>query len=485
MEEKTKEMVLKYTFAKLAEAQKLVKSQTELDGKPFKKRKTYSRIKKHLDYFMAGKTDNRFVVLPGLRGVGKTTMLFQIYEHLKHIEKIDQDRILYFSTDELKSYLGVRIIDIINTFIEEIHQTSLVNLDEKLFILIDESHFDHEWSQAGKIIFDKTKNIFMIFTGSSALNLELSIDAARRAVKESVFPLNFSEYLILKYDIHAPKEISENIRKIIFKPTKKILEKLSKNEIELKKKTLKLKKTLENEWIDFLSHRGFPFGLYMNQIEVHERVFNMVNRVIEKDVFSVQSFSTETRNTIARVLTFLALQKPGGTSDTKLAERIKTSPALIRNILEVLEKTHLVFSIKPYGSAGKIVRKPWKYYFLTPTINAAMRFKLGTYNKRDKETLGILAETLVASYFFRMKETKGFPIGIFYDADKEGVDFLLQDANNNIIPVEVSIGTKDKRQIKKAIKKYNVKYGIVVCKIERIKKEENIIFIPITTFSFV
>jgi len=227
--------------------------------------------------------------------------------------------------------------------------------------------------------------------------------------------------------------------------------------------------------------------LGIDHIDVYERIFSMIDRVIEKDVFSAQSFSTKTRETISRVLTFLALQKPGGTSDSKLADKLKTSPTLIRSILDVLEKTHLIFSIKPYGGAGKIIRKPWKYYFLSPSINAAIRFKLGTYDTKDREMLGVLAENLVASYFFRMKETVNMPPGIFYDAEKEGVDFLLQDATGeNIIPIEVGLGKKGKSQIGKAIKTYRSRYGIVISNTtEKITIKEDIIYLPIITFSFV
>ncbi len=61
---------------------------------------------------------------------------------------------------------------------------------------------------------------------------------------------------------------------------------------------------------------------------------------------------------------------------------------MIRNILDVLEKTQLVFSVKPYGGAGKVVKKPWKYYFLSPSINAAIRFKLNIGHKRNKHEEG-------------------------------------------------------------------------------------------------
>lgn len=99
--------------------------------------------------------------------------------------------------------------------------------------------------------------------------------------------------------------------------------------------------------------------------------------------------------------------------------------------------------------------------------------------------MGELAENMVASYFFRLKETIKVPHGIFYSPEKEGVDFLLSDMTGEIIPVEVGVGNKNKRQIKKAINKYNSQYGIVVSnKTKRITRDDDVIHIPLTTFSF-
>jgi len=311
--------------------------------------------------FLAGNTENRLIVLPGLIGVGKTTVIFQIYEYLLSQKKIEQDRILYFSTDELKAYLDGRIADVINIFIQEVHRTSLVNLDREVFILIDEAHFDKEWAQAAKIAFDQSKKVFLIVTGSSALNLELSVDVARRAKREVMFPMNFSEYLLLKHDFYPPRGMAESMRGLIFSPTKNLnLAHGTSTTNELMRKLITVDRPVEKEWEDCLCFGGFPFTLRMNQIDTHERISSVVGRVIEKDIFALQSFSTETRNTISRIITLLALQKPGGTSDAKLAVRLNRSPTMIRNILDVLEKTQLVFSVKPYGGAGKVVKKPWK-----------------------------------------------------------------------------------------------------------------------------
>ena len=98
---------------------------------------------------------------------------------------------------------------------------------------------------------------------------------------------------------------------------------------------------------------------------------------------------------------------------------------------------------------------------------------------------GVLVENMIASYFIRMKETINQPTGIFYDSDDGGVDFIIKDSKENVIPVEVGYGKKDRGQIKRAIKKYGSKYGILICDCQKINKEDNVISIPITTFSFV
>lgn len=68
----------------------------------------------------------------------------------------------------------------------------------------------------------------------------------------------------------------------------------------------------------------------------------------------------------------------------------------------------------------------------------------------------------MASTFFRMKQTIHRPYGIFYPTEKGGVDFLLSKIDGEIIPVEVGIGKKDKKQVKNAMNKYNSEYGVII-----------------------
>lgn len=489
MEVDKKEEVLKYVYAKLAQAPFFVEKMINVKGKPLPFRQAAIKLQNYAESFIneeKGADENRIVVLPGLRGVGKTTMLLQLYDFLVRKKGVSQDKVLYFSTDELKDYLGASISEVIIVFTEDILKTTLNQLDEKIFLLIDETHFDEKWDTAAKIVYDQSKNVFLLLTGSSALNIEMSVDLTRRAKKEKVFPLNFSEYLLLRYNLETDEEMSNKLIKLIFNATnEKVLEEAIDKEREIAKQTLPVGKPLDKEFLPFVTSGDLPFSFGLDEKEIYERTMGMVERVIEKDVFTIQSFNTETRAIIKRIIYFLASQSLGGTSDTKLAKYLETSSKQIRNILDVLEKTHLVFSVKPYGGAGKIVRKPWKYYFLSPSINAAIRFKLGLYDKTSNKMFGVLVESMVASSLLRMKETTNLPTGIFYDPNDGGVDFIILDGKENIIPIEVSYGKKGKEQIENAIRKYRSKYGIIICECPKIKKEGNIVYLPLTTFSFV
>ncbi len=478
-----KEEITRYLLGELNRMPEMAEMITQKNGIPLKYRSLYFRLKKRIDKFLKG-GEERLIIMPGLRGVGKTTILFQLYNYLTKERKLNRERILILFADELKKYFEIGILDAVKIFIEEIRKTDFPSLKEKTFIMIDEAHFDKEWDLGTKIIYDRSKNIFLLVTGSSALSMEMSADVARRSIREPLFPLNFSEYMILKHNFFPEKGTSITIRNLIFDPSKDAIERASSIWHRINMNSIRKNINLYREFRLFLTNGGFPFGLTTDEKSTYEKTNGMINRIVEKDVLTLKSFSTETRNLITRMIYFLATQKPGGVSDVKLARRFGASSKLIRDVLDTLERTHLIISIKPYGGAGKLVRKPWKYYFLSPSINTAIRYKLGILDVLDRKTLGTLAENLVVSTFFKVKETT-IEFGIFYDTEKEGVDFLIQKGINETVPVEVGIGKKNKSQIKKAIKRYKAKYGIVISDINDIKHEDNIIYMPITFFSFV
>lgn len=455
-------------------------SQITRKNKKFKLREEYYEIKRNIDDFLEGEDNNRYIILPGLRGVGKTTIIYQIYEYLLKEKNIKQNQILYLSCDKLNEHFGFKILDVIECFLKEHHNCTLRSLDKEVFLFIDESQYDYNWALSGKIIYDESKKVFMIFTGSSALNLEYNADSARRLLKRNINPLSYSNYLKLKYNFES-NPISNGLLNLL---TTGKTDKAIPMEKELKPKLYNISGYSDNDWEDFLYYGGFPSSLYEKYPEnISEKLVEIIRKVVMTDMNSIDRISNESQINSMRLLNYLALQQPGEISQNKIANYLDSNAVTIKNILDILEKTHLIFHCQPYGSPSKRNKKPWKYYFATSSLRHALNMDIGNIMQDRTAYKGILLENFVASNFFNNKNIK---FNIFYDSNKKrNVDFIIQQGFNKPIPVEVGIGKKDKKQISYAIKKYNANYGIIISTTTTsIKKEENIIYLPPKTFSF-
>lgn len=476
-----KEELAYYIRAKQREITHLSKRSLLFNEKKFNHRVDYYRIKSHLDQFMEKEYYNRFIVMPGLRGVGKTTILYQIYQYL--IESgVSNSDILYVDVGELKSFFDYSLFDLITVFLNNIHQTSIVNLDKKLYILVDEAHLDDNWANVGKYVFDRTKNIFMIFTGSSALDLELNVDAVRRVKKEQIFPCTFPEYLHLNYDMDYPCRMSGYLTDLILKGNSKSFALALEEENKINNNLSALNNDAEIEFRKFLFSYGFPYSIHLSEDEIHKKTVDTIDRIIMKDIPAIKHFKSN--GNISRIITYLAMQKPGGISNKKLAQSLELSSKTVNEILDSLEKTQLIISLKPYGTGGKVLKKPWEYFFLSPSIKASINYEIGRYDIISDKCFAALAETMVMASLYKLKITGKNHLGLFYDGNKKGVDFLVHNVDR-IIPVEVGIGKKTKSQLTKAIGEYGSDYGILVSnRTSEIKYENDIIYIPLMTFSY-
>jgi len=453
-------------------------------GMKFNHRDDFEEITTFIDEFINGNNVNRYIVLPGLRGVGKTTILFQVYDYLLNQKNIDPEQILYFSCEELNKIRDADIFETIKYYVKTFHNASLQTLDKKIFLLIDESHFDKDWSISGKLLYDKSKNIFMIFTGSSAINLEYHAEAARRMIKYPITPLNYSQHLKLKYDYKT--DISNDLANLLFNGN---VDEAIMKEDELNHDLLNLKDYNSSDWDNYFKFGGFPSVMHdTNYRNAFKKLYYSVESVITKDLGTMSNITADTETKAFRLMKFLAEKYPGDISQNALANKIKSSPGTVNTIMDLLEKTHLIFHTEPYAGPNARTNKSWQYFFATPSIMHAINLKFGFSSIKLSEYEGILLENLVASSLFNLKNSeKFFEFNIFYDAYKvksERVDFILKKEFGDIIPIEVGRGTKDKRQINDAIRRYGSPYGIVISNTRKtIEKEGKVIFLPIKTFS--
>ena len=453
------------------------------NNKKFNTRDELDEIKGYVNTFLNEDTSNKIVVLPGLRGVGKTTLILQLYEYLLKEMNIPPRNILYVSFDDLNDFVECNIRQMVEIYLKDVFHANLRTLNEKVFIFIDESQIDKKWAKTGKIIYDKSYNIFIIFTGSSALHLEQNDDLARRMRKKSLTPLNYTQHLKLKYDLNVGN-LSNDLRDMIFSGN---IDSAVKSEFETNNLLTNCPDYSSNDWDEYFKVGAFPtlFDKKTHR-EICEDLVEITERVITKDMSQIKEISSSNQSNAKRILRYFALQQPGELTHANLANYLKTSTANVNKILDLLEKTHLIFHCEPYGGSAKRVKKSWKYYFATPSIRHALSRKVGNPLLGTEDYEGLLLENLIASNLFNLSNREFTNFTIYYDANKKtNVDFLIQEESENIIPIEVGRGKKKKSQIKHAINKYDCEYGIVVANnTNAIKRKDDVIYIPPKTFSF-
>ena len=451
------------------------------DNKALKKRSLFYDMKGYIDNFLENKGDSRLFIIPGLRAVGKTTLIYQIYYYLYTDCGISENQILYLDLESVIHKLDFDLMTYLMIFIEKINEDFYLG-DEPLFIFIDEAHCSSDWGHVAKVIFDSFPNVFTIFTGSNALNLESNYEPARRALRKKLYPLNFAEYLNLKYGTSIPVNLAAEFYKLIKTGDISDLYEIEDN-IQVNEYS-KVKKNIFTEWDYFLEFGSFPFSFNKEIEDIVQLTLDSETRIIERDIDSYGDFSKISHIVAYQILEMIAMSKPEELSLNKIANTVNSSHGTVKVLIDTLIKTQLLFSIDVYGSIMKRNRKASEYYFSTPQFKSSIARNNGQVVGNLNEYKGILTENLVASELFKLKDRLRTTFQIFYDPRKGGVDFLVKGLMDKVVPIEVGYGEKSVKQVKRAISAYKSNYGIIISNnYSQIRKEDDIIFIPLMTFS--
>ncbi|MDI6737473.1 MAG: AAA family ATPase [Nanoarchaeota archaeon] len=441
--------------------------------KPLKRRMIFARIEALAKDFISGKTGNRWTVMPGLRGTGKTTLLSQLYFLLK-AEGVPQDRIIYVSADELVKAFGSNIYEFIEAY-EDISGLAVEELQEKAFFLVDEAHYDKNWAAALKTVFDRSKHVFIIATGSNALALQANPDVARRVHMEKIFPLTFAEYVFLKRGILPPEGAGEKLYDAMFfsGSAKRAFSAVSAIERAAAPYFVKWKRY---DIEDYLSKGTLPFSLELkSREEVFQRLIQMLEKVVYDDIAAIFPYNKETLDKVWNLL--LLLSSAEDMSLEAVSSRLGLGKPTVHSVLTTLEKSEILFPIKAFGRAAKQARKTPKYAFIAPVIKATLLWESGS--SIDRAVYGRLFEDIVAFYLYKFSK-KGFKLS--RDSEKRGADFIITRQKDNAkTVVEVGYGQKGPRQVRQTMKKVSAKYGIVIYD-GKTKLEGNILFVPKRVF---
>lgn len=450
----------------------------------YHKRSAYFKTKDLVDNFLQGKNkERRWIIIPGLRGVGKTTILAQIYFYLLE-SGLDKSRCLFLSLDDTVETMGYSLEEAISAY-EFFIGKKLEKIEQPHFIFIDESQYEDNWSNIIRTkIYNKTKQVFILSTGSSALKLQNNPDTARRADFLPLYPMSFSEYMLLREN----KPVKEKLQKDLFRHM------FLAEDMESAYQGLKFRKDSISNYLhdiddiiqtikDYVLFRNMPFTLNLPETKIRSRVKNILDKIIYNDIDNIKQFNKQTLDKV-KSLMFVLADSGDTISQDKLKSQLNLgSRSTIKNILQALKQCELLIEVPPYGKGFKKVRSPVRYQFMSPTFRWSQLLISGKQNKQSKR-IGKYLEDIAALYFHKeiMEQDRG---SVVYDTQQGGSDFILRLQNKNRLAIEVGKNKTTPKQIIKTIQNRNCDYGIILSlNNDQLDKDEenNVLHIPLKWF---
>jgi uncharacterized protein len=356
------------------------------------KRLVRNAIPRHLEDEWLSTTE--ILIITGIRRCGKSVLLQQMRD------KMDE-KDFFFNFDDER---------LVNFKLED-----FATLQECFFELFGEQHtyyFDEIQNVAGWETFVRrlyNEGNKVVVTGSNArmLSRELGTHLTGRYISVEVYPFSFAEYLQLRQ----------------IEPSQKDFYLLSGRSILLER------------FRDFLEKGGFPKYL---QTESVRYLSSLYESIVFRDVMARNGLTNDKE--IQELVFYLASNATKRVTYSSLGKTIGIRhPETIKNYLEYIQQTYIIFQLLKYAPSVKTqMLSPKKVYFIDNALVSRMGF-----NATDN--VGVKLENVV---FIELKR-RGY--SLFYHADKKECDFLVREGGRITQAYQVTVKMEDEKTRKREI----------------------------------
>jgi len=364
---------------------------------------------------------------------------------------------------------------------------SWISNSEKInYLLIDEFQYAKDGGQKLKFVHDTLKNVKIIITGSSSLEIVSKVKSfmTGRLLTFNMYPFNFNEFLRFK-DRRLEKIYCDNtfkIDEIIFNPDnykKGLSKEVSDNLPSGKDMYFEEFYELFNEYCIW---GGYP-SVIMSSVKDEKRkvLSEIFNSYILYDIKGLLELNTE------RELFLLAQILAAQIGSIAVYNNLSIASGLIyRKLIEhlnVLKSTFIIKEVRPYfvNKQKELIKNP-KIYFLD---NGFRNYLIENYNSLNfSPDSGQIFEQYV---FIRLNEICSNKGSLHFWRTKAGaeVDFIFL-RGNDVVPIEVKFAEFDKPGITKSLASFinifNPKTAFVVNKNfwgKSVVSNTKVIFIPV------
>lgn len=253
--------------------------------------------------------DNKLIGILGPRGVGKTTMILQYIK-----QNLDPRHTLYVTAEDFY-FAKHRLSEVASTFVKWGGK----------YLFIDEIHKYPNWANELKLMYDYHKDLKIVFTGSSVLDIKKgSSDLSRRAVLYQMQGLSFREYLMIFRKIEVPTFTLDEIRNHQVKISHKIAHPLPL-------------------FADYLKRGYYPFAL---EPDFDVKLMQVVNQTLEIDIPVYASMNVSTGRKLKQLMAIVAESVPFKPNMSKIADILAISRNNIADYLLYMEEAGMLSQLR-------------------------------------------------------------------------------------------------------------------------------------------
>lgn len=338
-------------------------------------------------------SDQRIIVITGMRRVGKTTTIRWLLDQVPSpnkiymdLERLDQRAVFQESNYEL----------VLNYF-------KNIGLDpgQPLTVALDEIQYATNLPSVVKYLYDH-HGIKFILTGSSSYYLKnlFSESMAGRKVIHELFPLGFGEFLDFR---GVPYRHRQSLPEMHFDP------------LEYTR--------LNSHYAEFIAYGGLPNVVIEPKVETKVEILkDIYSSYINIDVRVMADLRK--LGELQQLLRLLALRIGNKLDLSKLSQIIGISRPTLNAYLEFLERSYMITRLPAYAGADRSVALSKKLYFLDNGIASIL----------SHPGEGALFENSV----FNQLKTYGQLAYLSRGSNYE-VDFILSSANEPICGLEAKL----------------------------------------------
>ena len=334
-------------------------------------------------------SDNRVIVITGMRRVGKTTTLRWL------LDQVPSDNKLYMDLERLdtRAVFEEQNYELILNYFRNIG----LDTSKPLTIALDEIQYVPNLPSVVKYLVDH-HGIKFLLTGSSSFYMKnyFSESLSGRKVIYEMFPLGFGEFLDFKQVPYRRRSTWEEMR---FDPFE--YERL---------------KNYYNEYIEF---GGLPSIVLEPRVEVKREILqDIFSSYINIDVQAMADFRKI--NELQLLLKALAIRIGNKIDITKLSQIVGISRPTLLSYLEFLEKTYVIYQLPSFAGVDRSIALGKKLYFLDNGIASILGnpgegalFENAVFNQlRSYGTLAYLSRGNQYEIDFVLSSADGASIGM-------------------------------------------------------------------------